>query len=109
MATIKIRDSFKREFTSILSYALTEFGTTTLMRFNKEYGNIRYRLSKHPLSSPREPLLRNYPRSYRSAIIMGNWKIIYRYDETYNRVIFVDLWDMRMNPNRLVKQFKKKL
>nr|WP_293513818.1 hypothetical protein [uncultured Prevotella sp.] len=40
---------------------------------------------------------------------MKNWKIIYRYDETYGRVILFDLWDMRMSDKRLLQQFKRKM
>lgn len=109
MATIKAKDSFKEEFANVLEYALTEFGRTTLIRFNKEYDEIQNRLSIHPLSSPREPLLKKFLRPYRSTIIMKNWKIIYRYDETNDTVIFVDLWDMRMHPKSIVRQFKRKL
>lgn len=32
-----------------------------------------------------------YHRPYHSAIIKENWKIIYRYDEANDLVIFVDL------------------
>ena len=109
MAAIKTKDSFKQEFASILSYSLTEFGESTLMRFNKEYDKIQKRLSKHPLSSPREPLLRIYFRPYRYSIIMKNWKIIYRYDEPNDQVIFIDIWDMRMSDKRLLQQFKRKM
>lgn len=109
MAKIILRNSFLLTYKATTEYSYNNFGLLCVNRFDEALHQIINRLGKHPLSSPREPLLRNYPRSYRSAIIMGNWKIIYRYDETYNRVIFVDLWDMRMNPNRLVKQFKKKL
>ena len=48
-------------------------------------------------------------RPYRSAIIMKNWKIIYRYDAEYDRIILVDLWDMRRNPRYLIRQFRRKL
>ena len=44
MATIKAKDSFKKEFASVLEYALTEFGRTTLFRFNKEYDEIQKRV-----------------------------------------------------------------
>ena len=54
---------------------------------------------------PMEPLLKNIDRPYRSAIIMQNWKIIYRYDESDNLIIIVDFGDMRMNPKTLVNYF----
>ena len=40
---------------------------------------------------------------------MKNWKIIYRYDKEYDRIILVDLWDMRRNPKYLIRQFRRKL
>lgn len=109
MANIKLLDPFKDELRTTLRYSLDEFGITTVLRFNKELDNIKNRLSKHPLSSPREPLLKSFLRPYRSAIIRKNWKIIYRYDEQNDRVILIDLWDMRKHPRTLVRQFKRKL
>ena len=79
-------------------YTLAEFGATSVKRFNKELDDIKHRLMLHPLSSPREPLLKRFHRPYHSAIIKENWKIIYRYDEANDLVIFVDLWDMRRRP-----------
>ena len=109
MATIKLLDPFKDELRATLKYSLTEFGLTTVLRFNQELDNIQKRLKNHPLSSPQEPLLKSFRRPYRSAIIKKNWKIIYRYDEQNDRVIFIDLWDMRRHPRTLLRQFKRKL
>lgn len=109
MAYIKPSKPFNQELGNVLEYAISEFGSTTVKRFNKAYIDIRNRLSAHPLSSPKEPLLKRFPRSYRSAIIMKNWKIIYRYDQDNDRVVFVDLWDMRRHPKTLIRQFKRKL
>lgn len=109
MANIKATKYFEQVFNETLDYSLKEFGATTVKRFYLDYKQIKKRLASHPLSSPREPLLKKLLRPYRSAIIMQNWKIIYRYDEAYDRVIFVDLWDMRMNPKSIIRQFKRKL
>lgn len=109
MASIKVTSFFEQVFDETLDYGRKEFGITTVKRFYQDYKQIKKRLSSHPLSSPREPLLKKFLRPYRSTIIMQNWKIIYRYDETYDTVIFVDLWDMRMHPKSIVRQFKRKL
>ena len=45
-----------------------------------------------------------YHRPYHSAIIKENWKIIYRYDEANDLVIFVDLWDMRRSPRYTLQE-----
>ena len=109
MAYIKPSKPFNQELEKVLAYAMFEFGATTVKRFNQAYQSIRNRPAIHPRSSPEEPLLKKFLRSYRSAIIMKNWKIIYRYDEEYDRIILVDLWDMRRNPKYLIRQFKRKL
>lgn len=109
MAYIKPSKPFNQELEKVLAYALFEFGVTTVKRFNQAYQSIRNRLAIHPYSSPKEPLLKSFLRSYRSAIIMKNRKIIYRYDEEYDRIILVDLWDMRRNPKYLIRQFRRKL
>ena len=82
MASIRLTLYFKKELKTVIDYGLVEFGKTTVKRFY---------------------------RPYHSAIIKENWKIIYRYDEANDLVIFVDLWDMRRNPRYLIRQFKRKL
>lgn len=74
MAYIKPSKPFNQELEKVLAYALFEFGVTTVKRFNQAYQSIRNRLAIHPYSSPKEPLLKSFLRSYRSAIIMKNWK-----------------------------------
>ncbi len=107
--SIRLTLYFKKELKTVIDYGLVEFGKTTVKRFHNEYKDIKHRLMLHPLSSPREPLLKRFHRPYHSAIIKENWKIIYRYDEANDLVIFVDLWDMRRSPRYLIRQFKRKL
>ena len=109
MASIRLTLYFKKELKTVIDYGLVEFGKTTVNRFHNEYNDIKHRLMLHPLSSPREPMLKRFHRPYHSAIIKENWKIIYRYDEANDLVIFVDLWDMRRSPRYLIRQFKRKL
>ena len=100
MAHIKLLDPFKKELRDMVVYTLAEFGATSVKRFNKELDDIKHRLMLHPLSSPREPMLKRFHRPYHSAIIKENWNDL---------VIFVDLWDMRRSPRYLIRQFKRKL
>lgn len=109
MASIKVLNLFQEELNAVLDYGLTEFGFISVKRFYAEYNDIKKRLAQHPLSSPKEPALKMFLRPYRSVIIRENWKIIYRYDEQNDRVIFIDLWDMRRHPRTLLQQFKRKL
>ena len=108
MAVIILRKNFMRKYKTTTENSFMEFGKICAERFDNNLRRIINRLSKHPLSSPKEPWLKEVtPYSYRSTNIMKNWKIIYRYEETTDKVIFVDLWDMRKNPKALVKTFKK--
>ena len=109
MAKIILRDSFLQTYKATTEYSFLNFGQLCVERFDSSLKQTLHRLGKHPQSSPREPLLKSYFRPYRSTIIMKNWKIIYRYDETYGRVILFDLWDMRMSDKRLLQQFKRKM
>ena len=67
MAHIKLLDPFKKELRDMVVYTLAEFGATSVKRFNKELDDIKHRLMLHPLSSPREPLLKRFHRPYHSA------------------------------------------
>lgn len=108
MACIKTSEHFEIYLQDTLAYSHEEFGEVAAKRFYEEYQKIRKRLEKHPLSSPKEPLLKSFYQQYRSAIIRKNWKIIYRYDDERDRVTLLDLWDMRRNPRTLVREFRRR-
>ncbi len=107
MAKIRFTPIAKYKYDKILDYTYEEFGETTERRFEEAFLNIADRLSAHPLSSPREPLLKNFGSQYRSANIRKNWKIIYRYHEIKDEITIIDLWNMRRNPKTLVRNFKR--
>lgn len=108
MAVIILRKNFSQKYKSTTENSYIEFGKLCAERFDDSLRRIIERLSKHPLSSPKEPWLKDIVHySYRSANIMKNWKIIYRYEEKTDTVYFVDLWDMRRNPKTLVRIFKQ--
>ena len=109
MAKVTLRNSFLQIYKETTDYSYQNFGRLCVQRFDESLQAIINRLCKHPLSSPREPMLKRFHRPYHSAIIKENWKIIYRYDEANDLVIFVDLWDMRRSPIYLIRQFKRKL
>ena len=108
MAVIIFRKNFMYKYQVTTEYSYMEFGKLCAERFDSNLRRIVDRLSKHPLSSPKEPWLMDVaPHTYRSANIMKNWKIIYRYDETTDKVFLIDLWDMRRNTKTLVRIFKR--
>ena len=56
-------------------------------------------------SYPIEPLLVGMKREYRGCILKKNFKLIYYYYPRRREVIISTVWDMRMSPERLVKEF----
>lgn len=107
MSRIKILPHFRRAYIAVTAYALEEYGVITAQRFDQKLVAAFKRLTRFPQSSTPEPLLKRFPQHYRSFTMMRNFKVIYRYDADSDVVIIVDLWDMRMHPRRLVRQFKK--
>ena len=109
MTSIYILPSAKTYIQLCIKYAESEFGKLAAERWYEELYHLFHRLSIYPESSPREPYLQDYLRTYRSAIIRKNFKFIYRYDKDRNQIIVVDLWDMRMKYQRLLRQFRRRL
>jgi hypothetical protein len=56
-------------------------------------------------SYPIEPLLVGMKREYRGCILKKNFKLIYYYRPRRQEVVISTVWDMRMSPERLVKEF----
>ena len=38
------------------------------------------------------PILKDFHRNYRSALLMDNFKLIYRYDKERDEIVIVDIW-----------------
>jgi hypothetical protein len=49
------------------------------------------------------PELSDMFREYRGHIVMKNFKIIYSVDDQRKQVRIVAIWDMRMEPKKLLK------
>lgn len=41
---------------------------------------------------PPMPILKDFHRNYRSALLMDNFKLIYRYDKERDEIVIVDIW-----------------
>lgn len=76
-----------------------------MLRFLSELEQIEKRLSEQPLSYPPEPLLKGMKREYRGYVLKKNFKLIYYYRPRRQEVVIATIWDMRMSPERLVKEF----
>ena len=105
MASVIIRNKAKNRLAKILEQSFFDYGQTTMLRFLSELERIEKRLSEQPLSFPPEPLLRGMKREYRGCILKKNFKLIYYYRPRRQEVIISTIGDLRMSPERLVKEF----
>ena len=106
MATIKWNKKARQLFVEHVNYARQEFGMTTALRWFRKKNYIEARISRYPESYPLETLLCSKHRTYRRAILMKNFKIVYVYYPSSDTVRIVDIWDMRMNPKNLKQRIK---
>jgi plasmid stabilization system protein ParE len=105
MATIKWNKKARRLFREHIIYARIEFGEETALRWYRQINKIEDRLRKHPESYTQEALIvKNHV--YRSAIIMKRFKIVHFYIPSSDTVRIVDIWDMRMSPEKLRRRIK---
>lgn len=96
---------FQKEVKAIVEYIADNFGKQYALHFISELQtNIGYIL-KYPEASPIEPLLADRPTRFRSKIISKYNKAIYY--QKGGVIYFTDLWDMRRNPDALVRRIRK--
>ncbi len=91
-----------------LEYSYSEFGLKTMNKFIGQVEAFEERLRLFPESYRPVPEISDLPQLYRGCTVMKHFQLIHYYDESRN-VIYVDyIWDMRRNPNRLIKRFESK-
>lgn len=102
----KISTRFQRETQTVAEYIVDNFGKQYAMDFINDLHSNILNIVKYPEASAREPLLADRATEFRSKIVSKHNKAIYYIKD--GTVYFTDLWDMRRNPDRLVKRIKKK-
>lgn len=66
--------------------------------YNEILDSVEF-LKKFPLMAPVESALSGYSNVYRSLLIKGLFKVIYRVGK--EKIYIVTIWDCRQNPNSL--------
>lgn len=89
-----------------LTYGESVFGLKSAEKLDQAFKMYGRLLSLHPLLGHREPLLRHRTDYiFRSILVHRNYKLIYVLEpediETAVRVLIIDLWDTRMDPDFL--------
>jgi len=106
VATIKWNKRARLLFAWHIDYAFQEYGIATAAKWFAKKNQVEDSISRFPESFPRECLLLNKKRSYRRAVLMKPFKLIFVYYPSSDTVRIVDIWDMRMNPKMLKQRIK---
>ena len=88
-----------------LDYAYREFGAKTMKKWLEQIEYHKDSFKKFPTSYTPVRELSNEDTIYRGCTVMGRFKLIYYYDEQADMVYIVDLWDVRRNPENLIREF----
>lgn len=88
----------------IADYICKSFGTRRARIFKQEVGRTTKLLGSHPNIGPIDPLFSDRPNAYRSIIINGLSKLVYRIDGDSIRI--VAFWDTRREPKNQASQTK---
>jgi plasmid stabilization system protein ParE len=88
----------------VAAYIRKEFGIKRAKRFRQEIDDVVKMLMRSPNIGQIDPLFDGRAITYRSVIINGLNKMVYRIDgDTIHIVAF---WDTRMEPKELASQTK---
>ena len=93
-----------RQRTSIANYIRQEFGAKRKIRFLQEVSQITQQLKSNPGIGQIDPLFTDRPQTYRSVIINGLNKLVYRIND--NTIHIVAFWDTRMQPEEQAASVK---
>jgi plasmid stabilization system protein ParE len=86
----------------VAAYIRKEFGTKRVKRFRQEIDETVSLLMRSPNIGQIDPLYADRPQTYRSIIVNGLNKIVYRVDGDI--IYIVDFWDTRREPKNQAAQ-----
>lgn len=108
MLSIRILPEAGQLIDNAFYYAETNFGETAVQRWEKELSRIIDRIRFFPKSYERVHILRSiYKQEFRSALIRRNFRIVFLINESRNKIIVVDFWDLRMSEENQLRQIEE--
>ena len=94
--------SAKKGRSEVAAYIRRQFGAKHKVRFLQEVRETTKKLSKAPNIGQIDPLYADRPLTYRSIIINGLNKMVYRIEGDI--IYIVDFWDTRREPKNQAAQ-----
>lgn len=93
---IKWNSSAKADMRQVARYVNKRFGRKARQEFMQRVKDVEKRIATQPNIGPIDPLYADRPLTYRSVIINGLNKMVYRVDGDI--IYIVDFWDTRREP-----------
>jgi len=94
---IKWDPKARASFRQVARYVNTKFGRKARQEFMKRVKDTENLIRQSPNVGPIDPLFASHAATYRSIIINGLNKMVYRVDDDV--IYIVAFWDTRMEPN----------
>lgn len=86
----------KQTRSQVANYIRREFGAKRKIRFLQDVRDTVKNLSKAPYIGQIDPLFTDRPQTYRSVIVNGLNKMVYRVED--DTIYIVAFWDTRSEP-----------
>jgi len=93
-----------RQRDQVAEYIRNEFGSRRRRQFLQDVRQMTQQLKHSPYIGKIDPLFQNRVQTYRSVIVNGLNKLVYRIEG--NTIHIVAFWDTRMEPENLAAQVK---
>ena len=94
----------KQTRSQVANYIRREFGAKRKIRFLQDVRDTVKNLSKAPYIGQIDPLFTDRPQTYRSVIVNGLNKMVYRVED--DTIYIVAFWDTRSEPERQAELVK---
>ena len=92
---VKWSDRARRQRDEVANYIRQQFGVKCKYKFKQEIRETTDLLKRSPGIGQIDPLFEDRPLAYRSVIINGLNKLVYRVDD--DTIHIVGFWDIRMD------------
>ena len=102
---VVITEFAKQQIREIAQNIQSAFGKKHRDNFMQKVKEARRLLADNPHLGPKEPLLSDSPRGYRSVVVTKLNKMVY-YVDNDTIIYIVDFWDVRREPSTLANQVK---
>ena len=100
---IKISRNAEKHLDSIFDFICQDNEKAAIDIYNIILDQIDF-LAKQPKMAAIELLLENFPREYRSLVVMRKYRVVYFIEDEIVHISAI--WDCRRNPDSLVKEFE---